>query len=262
MEPSGSSMRRGFHSLSIGGKYVSITPFVITLYMLVAERSSEPNWLATVGIAYAVSGLFMVLSGLMLVGLKDLYENYSKYLGITLIINGTHEMDYPPLLRPVEWFAPIGFSLSAALTILIAYFFVKFVGHEEFLRPHLETAKPLKEIEPGLILLSPKEYRNLLSELQELPLIAFTRSLNKVPEKWMVYTISQIEHKRTIQPTNLSKITEIVNRYLKTVGKGGVVLIDGIEYISMYNGFEAVAKWLSTLRDIAYVNDGNYTRGD
>ncbi|WP_280922571.1 DUF835 domain-containing protein [Thermococcus stetteri] len=25
----------------------------------------------------------------------------------------------------------------------------------------------------------------------------------------------------------------------------------------MYNGFEAIAKWLSTLRDIAYVNNGS-----
>ncbi|MBP1911242.1 DUF835 domain-containing protein [Thermococcus stetteri] len=210
----------GFSFTVNRGKYVSITPFILTLYMLTMERSSYPNWLATVGVAYAISGLFMLLSGIMLMDLKDLYKDYAKYLGITLIINGAHEMDYP-LLRPVEWFAPIGFSLSAVLTVLIAYFFVKFVGHEAFLKPPSEKLKSLrsvKEVKPGLTLLSPEEYRKLLPELKEVPLMAFTRNLSKVPENWRVYTISQVEHKRTVQPTNLPKITEIVNRYLKAVG--------------------------------------------
>ncbi len=224
--------------------------------MLIAERSSYPNWLATVGVAYAVSGLFILLSGFLLVGLRNLYGNHLKYLGILLIVYGAHEMDYP-LLRPVDWFAPVGFSLSAALTLLIAYFFVRFAGHEEFLKLPSEHPKPIKEIKPGLTLLPSEEYKKLLSTLKDLPLLAFTRNPGETPENWTVYTISQIERERTVSPTNLPKITEIVNRYLKTAGNGGTVLINGIEYISMYNGFEATAKWISTLRDIAYVNNGS-----
>ncbi|WP_367884626.1 DUF835 domain-containing protein [Thermococcus sp. JCM 11816] len=66
-----------------------------------------------------------------------------------------------------------------------------------------------------------------------------------------------MERERTVPPTNLPKITEIINRYLRAAGSGGIVLIDGIEYIHMYNGFDAMAKWLSTIRDIAYLNNGS-----
>nr|WP_240922809.1 DUF835 domain-containing protein [Thermococcus sp. Bubb.Bath] len=34
-------------------------------------------------------------------------------------------------------------------------------------------------------------------------------------------------------------------------------MIDGIEYLNMYNGFEAIAKFLSTIRDVAYINEGS-----
>ncbi|ASJ06029.1 DUF835 domain-containing protein [Thermococcus pacificus] len=238
------------------GYYVSLTPLILTLYMLTAERSSPPNWLATVGVAYVVSGLFILLSGFLLLGLRNLYGNTLKYLGILLIVYGAHEMDYP-LLRPVDWFAPFGFSLSAALTLLIAYFFVRFAGQEEFLKLPPERSKPLKEIKPGLTLLSPEEYKKLLPPIKELPLLAFTRNPREAPENWTVYTISQIERERTVSPTNLPKITETVSRYLKTAGNGGIALIDGIEYLNMYNGFEATAKWLSALGDIAYVNNGS-----
>lgn len=238
------------------GHYVSVTPIILTLYMLVAERSSDPNWLATVGVAYAVSGLFILLSGFLLVGLRNLYGNSLEYLVVLMILYGAHEMDYP-LLRPVEWFAPIGFSLSALLTVPIAYFFVKFAAHEEFLRTPSETQKPLKEVKSGLTILSPEEYRKLLTVLKDRPLLAFVRNPGETPEQWMVYTLSQVEHERTVPPTNLPKITEIINRYLRTSGEGSVVLIDGIEYIHMYNGFDAVAKWMSTLRDIAYLTRGS-----
>lgn len=163
------------------GYYVSITPIILTLYMLAAERSSDPNWLATVGVAYAVSGLFVLLSGFLLVGLRNIYGNSMKYLGVLLIVYGAHEMDYP-LLRPVEWFAPIGFSLSALLTVLIAYFFVKFAGHEEFLKTPSETQKPLKEVKPGLTILSPEEYRKILPVLQDRPLLAFVRNSRDPPK--------------------------------------------------------------------------------
>lgn len=237
------------------GYYVSLTPLILTLYMLTAERSTSPNWLATVGVAYAVSGLFILLSGFLLLGLRNLYGNSLKYLGILLIVYGAHEMDYP-LLRPVDWFAPFGFSLSAILTLLIAYSFVRLAGGEEFLKLPQERSKPLKEIKPGLALLSPEEYKKLLPAIKDLPILAFTRNPREAPENWTVYTISQIERERTVSPTNLPRITEIVNRYLKA-GNGGVALIDGIEYIHIYNGFEATAKWLSTLGDIAYVNNGS-----
>ncbi len=237
------------------GYYVSLTPLILTLYMLTAERSTPPNWLATVGVAYAVSGLFILLSGFLLLGLRSLYGNSLKYLGILLVVYGAHEMDYP-LLRPVDWFAPLGFSLSATLALLIAYFFVRFAGGEEFLKLPQERSKPLEEIKPGLTLLSPEEYKKLLPTIKDLPILAFTRNPREAPENWTVYTISQIERERTVSPTNLPRITEIVNRYLKA-GNGGVALIDGIEYINIYNGFEATAKWLSTLGDIAYVNNGS-----
>ncbi|WP_240922795.1 DUF835 domain-containing protein [Thermococcus sp. Bubb.Bath] len=201
------------------GWYVSTTPLILTVYMLAAERLSYPNWLATIGVAYAVSGLFILLSGILLVGLGNLYGNYPEYLGILLIVYGAHEMDYP-LLRPVEWFAPIGFSLSAALTLLIAYFFVRFSGHENFIKPPAEPLKPLEGVPPGITVLSPKEYLSLLPRLQDRPLLAFIRNSNGISDKWTAYMISQIEREHMVSPTNIPRITETIVRYLQTAGRG------------------------------------------
>lgn len=46
---------------------------------------------------------------------------------------------------------------------------------------------------------------------------------------------------------NFFKIIEIINRYFRVVGSGGIVFIDGIEYIYMYNGFDVMVKWLSII---------------
>ncbi|ASJ02135.1 hypothetical protein A3L09_02050 [Thermococcus profundus] len=243
-------------SLTVGrGYYVSITPLFLTVYMLAVTRSGNFSWFAALSVAYASSGLFFLLSGVLIADLGGIYGRWTRYLGSMLILYGLHKMDYP-FLRPVEWFAPIGFSIAAFLVVLIAYFFVKFASHEEFMKPHSEDLNTEGKLKAGLTLVTSEEYEKLLQTYHDHPVLVFTRKPREMPEKWTVYPLSQVNQGYTINPTNLPKITEIVNKHLRTAGNEGIVIVDGVEYLSMYNGFNAIAKFLSTLRDIAYANRG------
>ncbi len=241
--------------------YLAATPVVLTFYILLAEQfNPSPSWLATVGVAYAVSGLFLVFSGGLIWELLPMYPDTVRLLSISTVLYGLHEMDYP-LLRPVQWFAPIGFSISALLTVLIAYAMVAFVRSERFLNLNIkvDAKKELEKLQPGVTFMSPERYRNFISSIADFPALAFVRNPDIVPEAWQSYLLSNTPTAGSIPPTNLPKITELINVYLhslKEKGAHGVVVLDGIEYLLIYNGFETVIKFLNNVRDIAVLHGG------
>ncbi|WP_232473534.1 DUF835 domain-containing protein [Thermococcus profundus] len=238
------------------GLVISSTPFALALYMLASEALGvSADWMATVGVTYGVSGLFMVFSGVVLLGMTELYGNDVRYLGTLLILYGLHEMDYP-FLRPVGWFAPIGFSISAALTILLALAVVRFSTAEWFVG--LPTVPEVKELDlaPGTILITSEEYRRMLPELGNLSVLAFLRKITDPPSSWTVYFVTQVEGERNIPPTNLPRILELSNRYLNSLEGRGIVVLDCLEYLNIYNGFDALAKFLGALRDFAVIHKG------
>ncbi|WP_048149928.1 DUF835 domain-containing protein [Palaeococcus ferrophilus] len=239
--------------------YLSVTPVVVTLYMLTAETFGSPlNWLATIGVAYAISGLFMVFAGLIVWNLRESYPQHVLSLSALFILYGLHEMDYP-LLRPVEWFAPIGFSLSAVLTIALAYSVVRFVRSERFMELKPFSGNLEIELKPGVLLISPQEYGALLSKIKDFPVMAFLRDAINAPPQWMLHFVTQAPADNAVTPTNLARITETINRYLHSMrdaGKQGVVIIDCVEYLAVYNGVEAVIKLLSAIRDMALITGG------
>lgn len=53
---------------------------------------------------------------------------------------------------------------------------------------------------------------------------------------------------------------ELSNRYLREAemhGLTGVIILDGIEYLTIYNGITAVVKFLAILRDMVVVRNGS-----
>ncbi|WP_052315953.1 DUF835 domain-containing protein [Thermococcus sp. PK] len=238
-------------------KLLSAIPVIVSLYgALVDVLGLSSDWFALVGLSYAVSAFLMVISGLLIISLKTFYNKKALYLGSAVTLHGLHELDYP-ILRLVEWFAPIGFTLGAILALLVAYFMIRFVFTEQFIKG---IKKPPVEVhfKPGVMMLMPEEYTTIKEKLEKIPVLGFVRDLN-IPESWNVFFITSIEGRNSISPTNLARITDITVRYLKEAkekGFGGTVVVDCPEYLKTYNGFEAIVKFLSALKDFTLFYGG------
>ncbi|MEO2151967.1 MAG: DUF835 domain-containing protein, partial [Thermococcus sp.] len=83
-------------------------------------------------------------------------------------------------------------------------------------------------------------------------------------EGWRTYFVTAVPFRRgniagTLNPTELAKMTEITFQYLEEtarMGIPGVVVLDCIEYLSMYNSWDSLMKFLSKLRDLVMVKGG------
>ncbi|WP_293255483.1 DUF835 domain-containing protein [Palaeococcus sp. (in: euryarchaeotes)] len=69
-----------------------------------------------------------------------------------------------------------------------------------------------------------------------------------------VIWISKVEHEKAVYPT--SYLLETLRDFLESAELNKVILIDGIEYLILENGTEAVFKFLASLKDLAIINRG------
>lgn len=225
-------------------------PLIAAMYGILLGE----DWFSIVGIPYGIAAFFVILSGVMIsISAGRGFRNGRK-TAVALSLLGIHKMNYP-FLRGVVWFAPIGFSIGALLTVLSAYFMSKMVLSEEFIK--LEG--PLRlNIKPGIEIISAEGYRKLKEELNGYPVLAFIRELTP-PERWNAYFLTSIPGENTIPPTHLPKILELSARYLReSNAKGliGVIVLDGVEYLIIHNGITAVTKFAGALRDITLLRKG------
>ena len=225
-------------------------PLVAAMYGILLGN----DWDSVVGIPYGVAAFFIVLSGIMI--LTTISEEFTnaRRAAFTLCLLGLHKMDYA-FLRDVAWFAPIGFTLGAVLTVLSAYFMAKMVLSSGF--THLRGGTAIS-VKPGIELVTSKDYHRVKEELNGYPVLAFIRELS-APDKWKAYFLTSLPGKDTIPPTSLPRVLELSERYLREAemqGITGVVVIDGIEYLIVHNGITAVTKFLGTLRDLVILRDG------
>ncbi len=99
---------------------------VIALWVIAATALGLPYVVIT-GPAWLYRGTASILSGLIWYRNTGDWGLWGRITGVTFILWGLHHFDYP-ILRGVEWFAPIGFLLGAlfeyviALGALIAHF--------------------------------------------------------------------------------------------------------------------------------------------
>ncbi len=199
-----------------------------------------------------LAGLFMSLSGWIIYRLREITGTGARNLGITLIVYGLHQMDYP-FLRPVKWFAPFGFWLGFLLTLLSAFFMVELVMVRGF-----ELKKPEKRpsVQPGVHIIEPKEVPGTVEGLRDYPVLAFVRNLD-APEEWKAYRITNVGGENSIGPTGLPQILELAVSYLNSAREiTPVVFLEGVEYLRLYNDFRGLAKFLSMLKDYVSVKGG------
>ncbi|USS41687.1 DUF835 domain-containing protein [Thermococcus aggregans] len=245
------------NGIAIGKLQVlSVVPIVISLYgTLIGILGYSSDWFTLLGLPYAVSALFIIASGFMVLSLREFYNNRALYLGSILIISGLHELDFP-VLRLVEWFSPIGFTLGSVFSVLSVYFMIKFVFAEEFIRVE---KPPIKiDLKPGVMIVKPQEYVKIKEKLKKVPVLAFIRDLH-VPKAWNAFFITTTEKRKSIFPTDLAKILDIAIRYLHEAnekGFEGIIVIDCPEYLKMYNNFETLVKFLASLKDFTVLYNG------
>lgn len=244
---------------SIGSKQLRILstiPPIISIYgILLGSLDYSSDWFVVLGLPYAVSALFIMFSGAIITYVRKIYNHRSLYLGGVLLIYGFHELDFP-MMRRVDWFAPIGFTLGAIFSIVSAYVMIKFVFAEEFIKPEKPSVKTY--IHPGVLLISPTQYSSMKDELKDIPVLAFVRD-SKIPKTWNTFFVSTVEVRNSISPTNLAFIIDTSVRYLKEAknkGFGGAIIIDCPEYLKAYNGFESLAKFFASLKDFTILFGG------
>jgi hypothetical protein len=223
----------------------ALPPIVGTMYGLLLGNS----WESRVGIPYGISAFYVFLAGVTIASAEEDFPT-ARRAGVALALFGLHEMNYP-ILREVEWFAPIGFTLGALLTVLSAYLMARMVLSERFIQK-----RPSITVEPGIRFVNSEDYDKVIDSLREYPVLAFLRKPVEFPA-WTVYMITAIGGEMNVHPTNLARMSELVSRYLKEAtsrGITGVIVLDGLEFLVTYNGLQPVLKFLATLRDMTLIN--------
>ncbi|USS41440.1 DUF835 domain-containing protein [Thermococcus aggregans] len=240
-------------------RILSLVPIIVTTYVMFGKiLGYSQEWFVVVGIPYAISGFAIALSGFFVFSLLiEAYGQKAKFLGVLLLAYGFYQMLYP-FTRAISRLLPFTFVVSVFLIALAIYEMGKFALSREFITGNISVGKV--RMKPGLFFIPPKKFEDLKESLSDFPVLAFVRSEN-LPETWKTFFVTSIhEHRSDIAfPTALPLMSAKVVQYLKEAeekGTGGVVVFDCLEYLKMYNGFEAIAKFLSSLRDYALLYNG------
>ncbi|GAB6101984.1 DUF835 domain-containing protein [Thermococcus sp.] len=237
-------------------------PTLFVIYLIALYKyTGNPGWTITAGASFGISGIFVVMGGILLRETEEIYKSAIRYLYVGIILFGIHLA--PAALFGLElWYQPIGFTLSTVLIILMVTAMIKLVSSDPFLKQGVSKI-PKIDLKPGVMLLNSSEYQRLRDSLKDIPALAFLRDVIDVPEKWDYYFVTTVpfqgRFRNTISPTDLGQMTELSYRYLEGLSKSGqrgVVIIDCLEYLAVYNSTESILKFLSKLRDFAVVNNG------
>jgi len=207
---------------------------------------------------YLISGVFEFIAGLIVIeSLSTYYNRNAKGLGISLALCGIMTIFYPMFYQkpPNMLITPI-----TAWSIIVPqfWFYSKIIYSEHFFKwpQSMETSKTLK-IE-GTHIIPPSEFEDVKGKIGLYPTLAFLRNFKPFPG-WISYLLSTVERPKALYPTDLYKIIEISARYFgeaQQKGTKGIVIIEGLEFLKLYNDFEAVAKMLSNVRDYVTLNNG------
>ncbi len=215
--------------------------------------------------AHATAGVFFLLAGFSIKSIEEIYGRKARYLFIGLVLFGLHLFPIPIIygLPPYvqEVYPIIGYATSAVLVVFLTALTIKLTHSDEFSK--LKTLEiPKITIEPGVLIVDKRRYDILKETLKDIPVLAFVRDLKEVADVWERYfitTISKEGKDNFISPTNLERITELSYRYLRMMeekGSRGVIVLDCVEYLLMYNDFSSVMKFLNKIKDFVMHYNG------
>lgn len=234
-------------ALSWGPAAIGVYTAILFLFL---EKTPET---AVMGVVYGASGIFLSIGGLILYRMREFYDQDAAYLGLSLSAYGAYQMLYPVLWN--EGFKFWGLFISLVLTVVTALFMVQLSLGEVF---EIEEPKAQVEVQPGVRIMDPKQFEDFKKQFGEYPVLAFVRNV-EVPSGWKVYRITNIGGHGNVSPTNLPRILETAVDYIRSLENSElkpVIVLEGLEYLKIYNDFRALAKFLTSLRDYIAVSNG------
>ncbi len=205
------------------------------------------------GGTYIVSGFLLIAGGGTFIEfLKDYYSNRALLFGITLILAGIASMAYPLIYLhgDVSYSLVLYGSVFLATLTISAYY--RLVSSKKFIYFGQVEGSENVDLGTGPVIVTPSKFERVSMSLDGFPVLAFLRGTP--PGKgWITYRISTVAGENVIVPSALYRITQIAEDYLKEAkrkGVQGVIVLEGLELLRMYNGFEPILKFLSTLGDM------------
>ncbi|ALV62625.1 hypothetical protein ADU37_CDS09260 [Thermococcus sp. 2319x1] len=255
-------------NISIEVNYKVLFPL---LSLLFAVYSLFPDYMFQYGLFRGIASLYvshglativMVTTGYLMKELTYIYGRKAKYLSTLLVLFGLHLLPVPiSIILGSKIYPIIGSTISLVLILGLVFLTIRLTSSEEFLR--LKTMEIHEvEIESGVKILNQEEYKKIKEKLKNVPVLAFVRTLNNIPESWTHYfvtTATKESDVEAISPMNLERMTELSYKYLKAMeeaGSRGIILIDCLEYLIMYNEFTSVMKFLNKLKDFVVSHKG------
>ncbi|WP_167887141.1 MULTISPECIES: DUF835 domain-containing protein [unclassified Thermococcus] len=245
-------------------KATILPPLFVVYIVLLRGYGGVNDWTFIVGGSWFIAAIFLIFAGIFMRNLASIYEKSAKYLYYGFVLFGLHLLPFP-FFALKEWYAPIGLTASTVLIILLTTTMIRLVSSPRFTKLYA-IAKDAKEkkidLKPGVLIIDQKEYTELKEKLKEMPALAFLRDISDVPEEWeyfFVTTALKDGVQNAVSPTDLAKITELAYRYLKTAADTnttGIIIIDCLEYLLVYNDLSTVMKFLTKIRDFVLVNKG------
>jgi len=111
----------------------------------------------------------------------------------------------------------------------------------------------------GLVIVDTRKLKSLFEKYRDSPVLLITREEGEFPENWSVFRISAVPFENSIPPTALERLRHIIVQYLVEAEKSGgrgLVIIDCLDFLFLYNDRLTVLKFLGDVRDHAIVHEG------
>ncbi|WP_175059275.1 DUF835 domain-containing protein [Thermococcus sp. 2319x1] len=235
--------------------------YIVLVEYTIGGANIPPGFVSLLG-SHGIAAFLFLMAGLLTSEIEGIYGREITLLKGALILFGLHLLPIPLIyLYPSQLYPIIGYGISAVLIIAMTFLTIKLTSSGEFLR--LKTMEIHEvEIESGVKILNQEEYKKIKEKLKNVPVLAFVRTLNNIPESWTHYfvtTATKESDVEAISPMNLERMTELSYKYLKAMeeaGSRGIILIDCLEYLIMYNEFTSVIKFLNKLKDFVVSHKG------
>ncbi|ASJ17177.1 hypothetical protein A3L04_08900 [Thermococcus chitonophagus] len=155
----------------------------------------------------------------------------------------------------------IGDTFVDVLFILAGALLLSFASIRKYSRLVKVISKgEMPEIKPGIKIVPDAYFEVLLETLEDKPVLFFTRDLNRKSENWTIFYVTNTQVENGVRPTELEKMTHLAVRFLREVreaGGRGIVAIDCLEFLRLYNDLKSILKFLHTLRDYALKEGGS-----
>ncbi|AFK23340.1 DUF835 domain-containing protein [Pyrococcus sp. ST04] len=152
----------------------------------------------------------------------------------------------------------VGRVILVAQTLYLTSTVLFLLGWFSILRATLGLSLPWKrekmlDIKPGVYIVFDKD---AIGEFKKLDMrrLALTRDPWKLADEENVYWITKTQEdkvERRISPTNMEYMTQLMVNFMKATKDAKAILIDGLEYLIVENGFVPVFKMLTKIHDFA-----------